>query len=147
MRQVPTCNYEAMFLFPQSVTADLKSGVDLIKDVLTKNGATIIAIKKWGDRPLAYPIQKQKRGLYILCYFSVSTDKLGEIERAFNLSELVIRQLLLRADHLSMEEMVNAEGQADLTIEANLRAEANAPAAPAAGAAPAAAPAPAGAAR
>ncbi len=133
MPNVPTVSYEAMFLFPQGATADLKGAVEHIKDILTRNGATIIALKKWGDRPLAYPIDKQKRGLYILCYFSVTTDKLGTIERNFNLSEQIIRQLIVRADHLTLEEMQAAEGQADLLVEANLRAEsAPAPAAPAA---------------
>lgn len=140
MTHIPVHNYEAMFLFPQSATADLKGTVELLKDILTRNGANIISLKKWGDRQLAYPIAKQKRGLYILVYFSVATDKLAAIERAFNLSEAIVRQLILRADHLSVEEMQAAEGQADLLIEANLRAAA----AEASTAAPgAAAPAPA----
>ncbi|CAN5683947.1 hypothetical protein BH11PLA1_BH11PLA1_02070 [soil metagenome] len=123
MRNVPTQSYEAMFLFPQSATSDLKGAVEHVKDVLGRNGATIIALKKWGDRPLAYPIAKQKRGLYLLCYFSAPTDKLVQIERGFNLSEQVLRQMVVRADHLSQEEMIAAEGQSDLMIEANLRAQ------------------------
>lgn len=124
MRVVPTVKYEAMFLFPQSAMADIKGTVEHIKDTLAKNGAEIIALKKWGDRPLAFPIKKQKRGLYILAYFAVTTDKLTPIERAFNLAEKALRVLVTRADHLSDEEMRSAEGQIDLTIEANLRAAA-----------------------
>lgn len=121
MRSIPTVSYEAMFLFPQSALADIKGVVEHIKDTLIKNGATIIALKKWGDRPLAFPIKKQKRGLYILAYFSSPTNKLGEIERAFNLAEKALRILIVKADHLSVEEMQNTDGQVDLTIEANLR--------------------------
>lgn len=122
MRPIMKEAYEAMILFPQSAMADLKGVVEHVKDLLTKNGGEVIALKKWADRPLAYPINKQKRGLYILCYFSAPTDKLGDIERSFNLSEQVLRQLILRADFLSVEEMKACEGQADLLIEANLRA-------------------------
>ena len=128
MREIPTVNYEAMFLFPQAATADLKGAVGHIRETLTRNGAEIIALKKWGDRPLAYPIKKQKRGVYILAYFSAPTDKLGGIERAFNLSEQLLRHLVTRCDHLGLEEMRNTEGTLDLMIEANLRAEAQAPA-------------------
>ncbi len=130
MRMIPTVQYEAMFLLGQGAATDLAASVNHIKDALTKNGAEIIALKKWADRQLAYPIKKQKRGMYVLCYFSSPTDRLGAIERAFNLSEIVIRSLIIRADHLTVEEMKNADGQTDLTIEANLRAAA-APAAPA----------------
>lgn len=121
MRTIPTVNYEAMFLFPQAALADIKNTVEHVKETLTKNGASIIALKKWGDRPLAYPIRKQKRGLYILAYFSSPTDKLTAIERAFNLAEKALRVLIVRVDHLSEEEMKSAEGQVDLMIEANLR--------------------------
>lgn len=141
MRTTPTMNYEAMILLGQSAAVDLAGSVGFIKDTLARYKAEIISMKKWADRPLAYPIKKQKRGLYILAYFAAPTNQLGEIERAFNLSDQVLRHLIVKADHLSVEEMKNADGQLDLTIEANLRAAA----APAAPAAPAAAPAVAGA--
>jgi small subunit ribosomal protein S6 len=124
MRMIPTSNYEAMFLLGQAAATDLAGSVNHIKDTLAKNGAEVVALKKWADRPLAFPIRKQKRGMYILCYFTCPTDKLGEIERSFNLSEVVLRTLLVKAEHLSVEEMKNADGQLDLTIEANLKAAA-----------------------
>ncbi len=139
MRSIPTQHYEAMFLLGQAAAIDLAGSVGHIKENLTKNGATIVALKKWADRPLAFPIKKQKRGMYILCYFAAPTDKLGLIERAFNLSETVLRHLVVKADHLNVEEMQNADGQVDLTIEANLKSAA-APA-PSTGTTPAAAPA------
>ena len=122
MRYIPTVAYEAMLLFPQSANVDLKGTVEFIKETLTKNGAEIVSLKKWGDRQLAYTINKQKRGVYILVYFKAPTDKMAAIDRAFNLSETVMRHLITRADHLTVEEMKSTDGQLDLTIEANLRA-------------------------
>jgi small subunit ribosomal protein S6 len=142
MRMIPTTHYEAMFLLGQAAATELAASVNHIKEVLAKNGAEIVALKKWADRPLAFPIRKQKRGMYILCYFSAPTDKLGEIERAFNLSEVVLRTLLVKADHLSVEEMKNTDGQLDLTIEANLKAAALPTPAPTPATTPAAAAAP-----
>jgi hypothetical protein len=51
------------------------------------------------------------------------------IERAFNLSDGLLRHMMVRADHLSVEEMKAVDGQLDLMVEANLRGPA--PAAPA----------------
>ena len=142
MRTIPTEHYEAMFLLGQAAAIDLAGSVGHIKESLTKNGASIVALKKWSDRPLAYPVKKQKRGMYILCYFAAPTDKLAAIERAFNLSETVLRHMVIKADHLSVEEMQAADGQVDLMVEANLRAAAaGAAAAPAAPVAAAPAPA------
>ncbi len=124
MRVIPKISYEGLFLFPQSVNVDIKAAVELIKETLGKHGAEIIALKKWGDRQLAYPINKQKRGVYILCFFSVTTDKMQAIERAFNLSDALLRQMIVRADHLNIEEMKAVDGQLDLLVDANLRAPA-----------------------
>lgn len=116
-------NYEAMFVVSQSVAVDLQGVVDHIKEMLTKNGATIIAMKKWDERRFAYEIDKQKRGVYLLLYFSCVGPNMQAINRAADLSEKILRHLITRADHLTVEEMQAADGQKDLEIEAKLRAQ------------------------
>ena len=116
-------NYEAMFVVSQSAAVDLQGVVDHIKEILTKNGATIIAMKKWDERRFAYEIQKQKRGVYLLTYFSCPGPNMLAINRSADLSEKILRHLITRADHLTVEEMQAADGQKDLEIEAKLRAQ------------------------
>jgi small subunit ribosomal protein S6 len=116
-------NYEAMFLLSQATAADLASAIDHIKEVLARGHAEIIAMKKWDERRLAFEIKKQKRGLYILVYFRAPNSGLPHIERDCNLSDKILRVLILRADHLSIEEMQSADGQKELEVEARLRAE------------------------
>lgn len=117
-----TANYEAMFLISQAQAAQFGETIAHIRHTLERYHATIIAMRKWDERRLAYEIQKQKRGLYILCYFSCDTKHLGEIERAFNLSESVMRHMIIRADHLSIDEMKAADAARELEAEAKLRA-------------------------
>lgn len=116
-------NYEAMFVVSQSVAVDLQSVVDHIKDILTKNGATLIAMKKWDERRFAYEIDKQKRGVYLLTYFSCPGPAMQGVNRAADLSEKILRHLITRADHLTVDEMRAADGQKDLEVEAKLRAQ------------------------
>jgi hypothetical protein len=47
---------------------------------------------------------------------------MAEIERACNLSEGIIRVLITRADHLTMDEMKAADDAKGLEMEAKLRA-------------------------
>lgn len=117
-----TNTYEAMFLIGQAAAADFGGAVDHVKQILAKAGAEIIAMKKWDERRLAYEIDKQKRGIYILTYFSCDTANLAQIERSCNLSEIVMRQLITKAEHLTVEEMKAADGQKELEIEAKMRA-------------------------
>ena len=116
-------NYEAMFLLSQAVAADLGTAVDHIKEILARGHAEIIAMKKWDDRRLAYEIKGQKRGVYILAYFKAPGVDISHVERDCNLSEKVLRALILRADHLSIEEMTALDGRKELNLEAKLRGE------------------------
>ncbi len=114
------CNYEGLFLISQSTP--FGEAVNGIRHNLERHHASVLAMRKWDERRLAYEIQKQKRGIYILAYFSCDTKHLGEIERGFNLSEQVMRFLITRADHLTLDEMKAADAQRDLEAEARLRA-------------------------
>ncbi|GMV25031.1 MAG: hypothetical protein AMXMBFR58_10620 [Phycisphaerae bacterium] len=138
--------YEAMFLLSQAVAADLGGAVEHIKEIISRGHGEILAMRKWDDRRLAYEIDGQKRGVYILVYFKAPNDQLGHIERDCNLSEKVLRVLILRADHLSPEEIQATDGRRELESEIRLRGtQAAAPAeAAAAPAAPAPEPASAG---
>ena len=132
-----TYQYEAMFIIGQSQAADLTGVIAHINEVLSRGHAEVIAMKKWDERRLAYEIRGQKRGLYILVYFKAPGVDVAHIERDCNLSEKILRTLILRADHLTAEEMQSADGRKELEIEAKMRAEKPATPAPAA-AAPAA---------
>jgi small subunit ribosomal protein S6 len=117
-----TANYEAMFLIGQGAASQLPEILTFIRQMIEKAGGKIIAMKKWDERRLAYEIDKQKRALYILCYFNAPTVNLGQVERACNLNEQIMRVLITKADHLSEDEMKAADAMKDLEAEAKLRA-------------------------
>lgn len=139
-------SYEAMILLSQSVAADLGGAIEHIRQILGRAGARLIAMRKWDERRLAFEIDKNKRGTYLLAYFAVDPVKLAQIERDFALSETVLRSMIIRADHLTEEEMQAADAQRELETEVQLRrARADAPPAGAGTAAPASSPMPVGA--
>jgi small subunit ribosomal protein S6 len=121
--QAKTYNYEAMFMISQGVAADFSGAIAHINEVLTRGHAQLIAMKKWDERRLAYEIKGQKRAIFILAYFTATGEGFAHIERDCNLSEKIMRALITRCDHLSVEEMQAADGRKDLEVEAKLRAE------------------------
>ena len=114
--------YEAMFLISQGEAVDLAGVVDHITDCLTRHGAELISMRKWDERRLAYEIDKQRRGVYLLAYFSCEGPDIGNIERDLTLSERVMRHMFIRADHITMDEMQALDARDELAIEAKLRA-------------------------
>jgi small subunit ribosomal protein S6 len=101
--------YEAMFLLGNPGEGD--HAINLCRGIIERHGGEILLIKKWDERKLAYEIGKHKRGTYILAYFKAPGAAIAQIERDVNLSEEVLRVLVLRADHLSLKEMEEAEPQ------------------------------------
>ena len=116
-----TNHYEAMFLVSPAEAADLNSIVEHIMHLITHGGGEVLAFSKWDERRLAYEVKKNKRGLYFLCYFAVDSVRVTDIERNCNLSERLLRVLITKADHLTVEEMTATEGREKLRIEAELR--------------------------
>jgi len=113
--------YEGMFLVSQAAATDVDGMTAHINEILARGHAEIVALRKWDERRLAYEINKQKRGTYILAYFSCDPANLAHIERDCNLSERVLRSMVVRCDHLSVDEMQSADNREALATEAALR--------------------------
>ena len=97
--------YEAMFLVDSAQAADWDATITTLKDVLKRADAEIVSIRKWDDRRLAYEIGRKNRGMYILCYFRADGEKIQEIERAVQLSERIMRVLILSAEQMTAEDI------------------------------------------
>jgi small subunit ribosomal protein S6 len=97
--------YEAMFLVDSAQAADWDATIATLKDVLKRADAEIVSIRKWDDRRLAYEIDRKNRGMYILCYFRADGEKIQEVEKAVQLSERVMRVLILSAEQMTAEDI------------------------------------------
>ena len=98
--------YEGMFLVDSAEAAtDWDGMIATITKMLEKAKAEIVSIKKWDDRRLAYDIRGVSRGTYILAYFRAEGQKVQEIEKSVQLSERIIRVLILNAEKMSAEDM------------------------------------------
>ena len=98
--------YEAMFLVDSAEAAADWEGINAtIKGILEKAEAEIVSMKKWAERALAYEIRTKDRGTYILCYFRAGGEKISEIEKAVQLSERIMRVLILSTEGRGGEDI------------------------------------------
>ena len=57
--------YEIMYIINPTVLEEGREElINQVNALLTSNGATIAKTEKWGERKLAYPIDKKKSGFY-----------------------------------------------------------------------------------
>jgi small subunit ribosomal protein S6 len=93
--------YEGMFLVDSALAASDWQGInDTIRTILERAGAEIVSIDKWDERKLAYDIKGKSRGTYILTYFRVDGTKVAQIERAAQISEDIMRLLILGVEDI-----------------------------------------------
>jgi small subunit ribosomal protein S6 len=98
--------YEGMFLVDSArVGSDWDGIIAAIRTILERAEAEIISIRKWDDRRLAYGVNGKTRGTYILCYFKADGEEIRDIEKAVQLSEQIMRVLILSAEQLTAEDI------------------------------------------
>jgi small subunit ribosomal protein S6 len=98
--------YEAMFLVDPAQAASDWDGVEkLIRNIFKRAETETVSIKKWGDRNLAYEVDGKSKGVYVLCYFKGDGKRNRDIERDVQLSEQVMRVLILCAEGRDVQDI------------------------------------------
>ncbi len=101
--------YEGMFLVDSGLAAqDWQKLIDEIERMMKRADAEVVSLKKWDDRRMTYDIQGKSRGTYILVYFNCDPEKVKGVERDVQLSELVMRVLILRTDRMTQDDIEKA---------------------------------------
>ena len=96
--------YEGMFLVGPSLS-DGDKALEPVKRILDRAAAEVLVCKKWDERKLAFEVARQKRGVYVLTYFKVDGVRIPDIERDVQLSEEVLRVMVVSAEKLTAEQM------------------------------------------
>jgi small subunit ribosomal protein S6 len=98
--------YEGLFLVDSNEAAsDWQGVVGAIEKVLSRAEAEVVSLRKWEERKLCYDVKKRGRGTYILVYFNVDTSKITSIERDVQLSEQILRVMILTTDRMTQEDI------------------------------------------
>lgn len=87
--------YEAVVVF------SVKNGEDAVKELiekfstLIKNNGELVGIDEWGKRRLAYPINYEDDGYYVLYNFDSKPDFPLEFERVISITDGILRSLVV----------------------------------------------------
>jgi len=112
--------YEGMFIISDTVAgADWEAAVKHVEDLLKNRGAEILKSEKWEERKFAYKLKGHKRGTYLLVYFNAPTDSISLIKRDFELSDNVLRTLIVRVDKIKESKPEEETAKPVEEIEAN----------------------------
>ncbi|MDD4875573.1 MAG: 30S ribosomal protein S6 [Dehalococcoidales bacterium] len=92
-------DYELTLIISPEVTEEkFDATVDSIIQFITEKGGTVSDIERWGKRKLAYPIEHFAEGSYVLARFKLGPEFGNELETNLQISEEVLRYLLIRVN-------------------------------------------------
>ena len=94
-----------MFLVDSAQASDWDAVEKTIKTILGRADAEIVSIRNWAERKLAYEIDHKTRGTYVLCFFRADGSSIPNIEKDVQLSEQIMRVLILSAETREKEAL------------------------------------------
>ncbi len=89
--------YELMTIYPMDDEKS-KKGAEDVKSTLAKFGAEITEDKLFGERDLAYMINKQRKGRFYLYTMNLNPGKVLEIEKEFKINQNLLKYQFVRLD-------------------------------------------------
>ena len=93
--------YENVFIARQDISgAQVDALADTFTQLIGEQGGEVKKREYWGLRNLAYRMNKNRKGHYMLFNIDAPAAAIAELERTMRINEDVLRYLTLRVDQL-----------------------------------------------
>jgi len=90
--------YELTVLIHPDRESELEKALDTVRSLVTTNGGKVVKEDNWGKKKLAYRVSKQDFAVYVLMDIELPAEAPLKISNALNISDDVIRYLLVKVD-------------------------------------------------
>jgi len=93
--------YENVFIARQDISAQQAEALAAqFSEIVKANGGEVKKVESWGLRTLAYRVNKNRKGHYVLLNIDAPAAAIQELERNLRINEDVIRYLTIRVEDL-----------------------------------------------
>jgi small subunit ribosomal protein S6 len=100
--------YEALFLLDANrASADWDGVSGQVNGLIAKNGGEILFTRPWEVQKLAYPINRSRKGVYLLTYFKIDSTKIPAIEADCRINEMIVRKMIIKLHPRIAEQMLS----------------------------------------
>ncbi|MCL4536905.1 MAG: 30S ribosomal protein S6 [Nitrospirae bacterium] len=85
-----------VILNPSLNEEEMKSAVDKITDLIKNSGGDVLKIDNWGKKKLAYELNKQRMGVYVIFLFKSPAPVVKKIEDYFKVFDPVLKFMVVK---------------------------------------------------
>lgn len=94
--------YETVLIARQDLSdAQVKEITEACEKIIKDGQGKVVKVENWGLRTLAYRIQKNRKGHYVLIESDSPAPAVLEMERTLRLNENILRYMTIKLDELS----------------------------------------------
>jgi len=91
--------YEVMYIVkPDTDGEKIEKLNEAVGKLIEKEGGEVVRMDDIGIKPLAYPIQKNYEGHYVLFEIQGSGQEILELERRMRVNDMIMRYITVRVD-------------------------------------------------
>jgi small subunit ribosomal protein S6 len=93
--------YETIYILRSDVDPDAAERIQTrVVEVIDRGQGKLVKVEAWGRRRLAYPVAKQRRGVYVYVKFVGAGGLVAELERNLKLQDAVLKfqTVIVRAE-------------------------------------------------
>ena len=88
-------SYETIFVVDLQLGEEgVASTIEKFKSLIAANGE-VTEVNEWGKRRLAYPINDQNDGYYVLVNFTAAPEFPAELNRVYHITEGILRSIVV----------------------------------------------------
>src|SRR5215469_7294594 len=100
--------YEGLFIFDSDLYAKGPDEISSqVASIVEQFGGEVLLSQMWDEqRKLAYPIKGHRRGAYWLAYFRIEPSAVKDLTRQFQLSDSILRFLILLVEPRLVDTLV-----------------------------------------
>ena len=104
-RVVHAKEYETIYILRSDVDVEAAERVQArVADAVEREQGKLVKVEAWGRRRLAYPIGKQRRGVYVYLKYVGGGGLVAEVERNLKLQDPVVKFLTVQtADEVDLD--------------------------------------------
>ena len=90
-----SAKYEILYILDPALGEEgIQALVEKFKAVVEAHG-TLTSIEEWGKRKLAYEIDDQTEGYYVLMSFTSGAEFPAELDRVFGITDGIMRSMIV----------------------------------------------------
>ncbi len=97
--------YEVAVVFDPQLSVDLDKATNKVDQIFKSASAKVINLDNWGKKNLAYKIGQHSEGIYVFYNIEVEGAQVSKIESTLNITDEVIRYLVVKVDHKKAEKI------------------------------------------